>query len=228
VYQFLEAEFQSGRQAYVVYPLVEESAKLELKAATEMAEVLRRKVFPERRVGLLHGRLKGEEKDQLMLAFQARELDLLVATTVIEVGIDVPNATVMVIEHAERFGLSQLHQLRGRIGRGSQRSVCILMAGEEIGDDARQRLEVIRASNDGFKIAEQDLEIRGPGEFAGTRQSGMADFRFGNIVRDRGWLELARQEAQNRLGNSEAAGDQEFLSAVRVEWKRRFSLFEVG
>ncbi len=229
VYQFLDREFEAGRQAYVVYPLVEESDKLQLKAATEMAALLQEKIFPERQVGLVHGRLKGEEKEELMRRFQSADLDLLVATTVIEVGIDVSNATVMLVEHADRFGLSQLHQLRGRIGRGSQRSVCILMVSDEITEEARLRLEIMAQTNDGFKIAERDLELRGPGEFVGTRQSGVPNFRFGNIVRDRRWLELAREEAQSWWKRQDPkSSDPALLSSVRSQWKRRFSLFEVG
>ena len=229
IYQFLDREIEAGRQIYVVYPLVEESDKLQLKAATEMATLLQEKVFPERRVGLLHGRLKGEEKDDLMRRFQSGDLDLLVATTVIEVGIDVSNATVMLVEHADRFGLSQLHQLRGRIGRGSQRSVCILMTSDEITEEARLRLEIMGQTNDGFEIAERDLELRGPGEFVGTRQSGVPNFRFGSIVRDRRWLELARTEALNwREKQNLTPSDKLLLASVRSQWKRRFSLFEVG
>jgi ATP-dependent DNA helicase RecG len=195
VYQLVRDEINAGRQAYVVYPLVEESEKSDLKAATQMEEQLRLEVFPDLRIGLLHGRLKPEEKEAVMRSFKARELDILVATTVIEVGIDVPNATVMLVEHAERFGLSQLHQLRGRVGRGNARSRCILLAGFKQSDEARKRLQVMAATTDGFRIAEADLEIRGPGDFLGVRQAGLPDFRVGNILRDGRILEEARKEA---------------------------------
>lgn len=195
VYQLMRDEVVQGRQVYVIYPLVEESEKSDLKAATQMAEQLQQEVFPDLRVGLLHGKLKPEEKEQVMAGFKQKELDILVATTVIEVGIDVPNATLMVIEHAERFGLSQLHQLRGRVGRGSHASRCILLTPGNLSEDGERRLRVMEASNDGFKIAEADLEIRGPGDFLGTRQSGMPDFRVASILRDGAILEQARSAA---------------------------------
>lgn len=195
VYRVIEEEVRKGRQAYIIYPLVEESEKSELKAATQMAEHLDGEVFPELRVGLLHGRMKPEEKEAVMASFKARETDILVATTVIEVGIDVPNATVMVIEHAERFGLSQLHQLRGRVGRGSDQSRCILLAGGKTTGDGEKRLRVMEETTDGFRIAEADLEIRGPGDFLGTRQAGLPEFRVASILRDGRILEEARREA---------------------------------
>jgi ATP-dependent DNA helicase RecG len=195
VYRVIRDEVGKGRQAYIIYPLVEESEKSELKAATQMAEHLAGEVFPDLRVGLLHGRMKPEEKESVMRSFKARETDILVATTVIEVGIDVPNATVMVIEHAERFGLSQLHQLRGRVGRGCDRSRCILMAGGKLTGDGEKRLRVMEETTDGFRIAEADLEIRGPGDFLGTRQAGLPEFRVANILRDGRILEEARREA---------------------------------
>ncbi len=198
VHAFLREECAKGRQAFIVYPLVEESEKVDLKNATEGYEHLRTALFPDRRVGLLHGRMKGEEKDAIMMAFARGELDLLVATTVIEVGIDVPNATVMVVEHAERFGLAQLHQLRGRIGRGDQDSICILMTDRTVRHargDAWRRLEVIAGTTDGFRIAEADLEIRGPGDLWGTQQSGFPDFRIASLVRDGAILAQARQAA---------------------------------
>jgi ATP-dependent DNA helicase RecG len=195
VYAQLQEELEAGRQGYVIYPLVEESDKSELKAATQMAEQLQRDVFPQFRVGLLHGRLKPEEKEGVMRSFKAGEIQLLVATTVIEVGIDVPNATIMVIEHAERFGLSQLHQLRGRVGRGEHRSRCLLLASHWLSEDGEKRLRVMEATNDGFRIAEEDLAIRGPGDFLGTRQAGLPDFRVANILRDGRVLEEARAEA---------------------------------
>lgn len=195
VYGVIRDEVKKGRQAYVIYPLVEESEKTDLKAATQMAEHLQNDIFPDLRVGLLHGRMKPEEKEQVMTYFKNREIDILVATTVIEVGIDVPNATVMVIEHAERFGLSQLHQLRGRVGRGSDKSRCILLTSGKFSEDGEKRLKVMESTTDGFRIAEADLEIRGPGDFLGTRQAGIPDFRVANILRDGRILEEARQDA---------------------------------
>ena len=195
VYRLVRDEIAAGRQAYVVYPLVEETEKSDLKAATQMEEHLRLEVFPELRIGLLHGRLKPEEKEAVMRSFKERELDILVATTVIEVGIDVPNATLMLVEHAERFGLSQLHQLRGRVGRGSARSRCILLAGFKLTAEAKKRLQVMADTTDGFRIAEEDLSIRGPGDFLGVRQAGLPDFRVANILRDGRILEEARKEA---------------------------------
>jgi ATP-dependent DNA helicase RecG len=212
VYRFVREKVREGRQAYFVYPLIEESEKVDLKAATIHYEELQRRVFPDLRLGLIHGRLPGEEKDRVMEAFQRRELDILVATTVIEVGIDVPNASVMVIENAERFGLSQLHQLRGRVGRGSDQSTCILLArrwvasrvrrGESVAmlslDEERcaeRRLAAMLSTSDGFKIAEYDLELRGPGDFFGTRQSGIPEFRVADILKDGVLLDEARQDA---------------------------------
>ena len=195
VYGLIREEVAKGRQAYIIYPLVEESEKSELKAAVQMAEELQTAAFPELKVGLLHGKLKPEEKEAVMADFKAGEIHLLVATTVIEVGIDVPNATVMVIEHAERFGLSQLHQLRGRVGRGSHQSHCLLIASDRLSDDGVKRLRVMEATTDGFRIAEADLEIRGPGDFLGTRQAGLPDFRVASLLRDGRILEEARREA---------------------------------
>lgn len=195
VYDLIRAEVAQERQVYVIYPLVEESEKSDLKAASQMAEHLQQEIFPGLRVGLLHGRMKPEEKEAVMASFKNRELDILVATTVIEVGIDVPNATLMVIEHSERFGLSQLHQLRGRVGRGAHRSRCILLTPGKLSEDGERRLRVMESTTDGFRIAEADLEIRGPGDFLGTRQSGMPDFRVASILRDGVILEQARQAA---------------------------------
>ena len=194
-YRLMEEELRTGRQVYVVYPLVEETEKSDLKAATEMAVHLQQDVFPDWRVGLLHGRMKGAEKEQVMAAFKAGEVHLLVSTTVIEVGVDVPNATVMVIEHPERFGLAQLHQLRGRVGRGEHQSWCVLMGPRMFVDETRERLLSFVRTNDGFQIAEEDLRLRGPGEFFGTRQSGLPDLRAANILRDADLLETCRQEA---------------------------------
>jgi ATP-dependent DNA helicase RecG len=195
VYRMIRDEVRSGRQAYLIYPLVEESEKSELKAAVAMADHLSTEIFPELRIGLLHGRLKPEEKEAVMRSFTAGEIDILVATTVIEVGIDVPNATIMVVEHAERFGLSQLHQLRGRVGRGAGRSCCILLSEGKLTAEAERRLRVMEETTDGFRIAEADLEVRGPGDFLGTRQAGLPDFRVANILRDGRILEEARSEA---------------------------------
>jgi ATP-dependent DNA helicase RecG len=195
VYALIREEVGKGRQAYVIYPLVEETEKSELKAATQMAEHLANDIFPELRIGVLHGRMRPEEKEAVMRSFKAGEIDVLVATTVIEVGIDVPNATIMVIEHAERFGLSQLHQLRGRVGRGSGMSRCILLTEGRLSEEGEKRLRVMERTGDGFRIAEADLEIRGPGDFLGTRQAGLPDFRVANILRDGRVLEEARKEA---------------------------------
>jgi len=194
IYDFLRAQIGEGRQVYVVYPLVEESEDSDLRAATEMAERLQRETFSERRVGLLHGRLGFADKERVMREFKDGVLDILVSTTVIEVGIDVPNASVMLIEHAERFGLSQLHQLRGRVGRGPWKSYCILLAGST-SEEGRRRIEAITSTNDGFRIAEVDLELRGPGDFFGTRQSGLPEFRVADLLRDGAMLEEARREA---------------------------------
>lgn len=199
VYRGIEREIKLGRQAYVVYPLIEESAKSDLKAATIMYEDLRTRVFPQYTVGLLHGRMKPAEKEEIMREFVAGRLDILVSTTVIEVGVDVPNASLMVIEHAERFGLSQLHQLRGRVGRGAEQSYCVLLADYKRTAVAKERLGIMEKTSDGFKIAEKDLEIRGQGEILGTRQSGIQNFKLGNIVRDLDILIAARKEAEDYL-----------------------------
>jgi ATP-dependent DNA helicase RecG len=196
VKQLLRDEMLAGRQVYVVYPLVEESEKMDLRDATRRFEYLRDKVFPKFSVGLLHGRMKAEEKDEVMRRFVAGEIQILVSTTVIEVGVDVPNASVMVIEHAERFGLSQLHQLRGRVGRGAKQSYCVLLASDKQTEVARERLGIMEETNDGFKIAEKDLELRGPGEIMGTRQAGLPEFRIANLVRDLDILQAARTEAE--------------------------------
>ena len=227
IYEFIRGQILAGRQAYVVYPIIEESEKLDLRNATEMYEHLRRDIFPEFRLGLLHGRMKSAEKDSVMRAFIANEIQILVATTVIEVGVDVPNASVMLIEHAERFGLSQLHQLRGRVGRGAAESYCILLAQYEQTKDARERLKIMEETTDGFKIAERDLEIRGPGEVMGTRQSGLPIFRVANLVRDQKILEAARGEADYLL--SKRRKDAKTVRLVqRVRSEPRFGLAEVG
>ncbi len=196
VKQLLRDEMLAGRQVYVVYPLVEESEKMDLRDATRRFEYLRDKVFPKFSVGLLHGRMKADEKDEVMRRFVSGEIQILVSTTVIEVGVDVPNASVMVIEHAERFGLSQLHQLRGRVGRGARQSYCVLLASDKQTEVARERLGIMEETTDGFKIAEKDLELRGPGEIMGTRQAGLPEFRIANLVRDLDILQAARTEAE--------------------------------
>jgi ATP-dependent DNA helicase RecG len=225
VYGLIREEVARGRQAYVVYPLVEESEKVDLRAATAMAEELRR-VFPEYEVALLHGRMKGDEKDAVMRAFAAGRLQVLVATSVVEVGVDVPNATLMVVEHAERFGLSQLHQLRGRIGRGTHASTCVLVYQAPWSDDARERLKAMASSADGFVIAEKDLQIRGPGDFFGTRQSGLPQLRAGDLTRDADLLELAFTEARARVEQGTLTPAQQ--EYVRGVWQRQFGLITVG
>jgi ATP-dependent DNA helicase RecG len=228
VWQFLRGEVTLGRQGYIIYPVIEES-KLELKAAMEEYEKLSKSVFPELKVGLLHGRLTSEEKDDVMQRFRRNEVQILVATTVVEVGVDVPNATVMVIEHAERFGLAQLHQLRGRIGRGAQKSQCILVAPARLTDEAGARLKTMERTNDGFEIAETDLQLRGPGEFFGTRQSGELGFHVASPLRDRPMLELARKEAFALAGDPlQKDALRCILRLLPAEWQRRFHLARVG
>ncbi len=229
VVRLVRQEAEAGRQAYVVYPLVEESEKLEdVRAATEAAEEWRA-ALPGVTVGLLHGRMRSPEKEEVMAAFAAGTLQVLVATTVIEVGVDVPNATVMVIEHAERFGLAQLHQLRGRVGRGPGPSTCVLLAHGRLSEVAQSRLEVMAATEDGFLIAEKDLEIRGPGDFFGTRQWGMPSFRVAHLVRDRDLLEPARREAFRLVAEHGEALPAPLPSFLEEGgWERRFGLARVG
>jgi ATP-dependent DNA helicase RecG len=228
VWEFLRREVTAGHQGYIVYPVIEES-KLELKAAMEEYERLSKEAFPKLKLGLLHGRLSSEEKDDVMQRFRKNEAQILVATTVVEVGVDVPNATVMVIEHAERFGLSQLHQLRGRIGRGAQKSHCILVAPAHMTDEARARLETMVRTSNGFEIAETDLLLRGPGEFFGTRQSGDLGFHIANPLRDKKLLELARREAF-ALADDATQKDslQGLLRALPGQWQRRYHLAHIG
>ena len=231
VYSVVRGEVQKGRQAYVIYPLVEESEKSDLKAAVQMAEHLAQDVFSELRVAVLHGRMSAAEKETVMTSFKAGETDILVATTVIEVGIDVPNATVMVIEHAERFGLSQLHQLRGRVGRGSERSRCILLAGDRRSEDGAKRLEVMVESSDGFVIAEADLQIRGPGDFLGTRQAGLPELKVADILRDGGVLEQARKEAfelVERDPELSSFGNERLRLELMARWGGRLELASIG
>jgi ATP-dependent DNA helicase RecG len=228
-YQFIENELRKGRQVYVVYPLVEETEKSDLKAATEMAEHLRKDVFPSWPLGLLHGRMKSDEKESVMTAFKSGGTRILVSTTVIEVGVDVPNATIMVIEHPERFGLAQLHQLRGRVGRGAHQSYCILMGPRMFAEEARERLQAFSRTNDGFRIAEDDLRLRGPGEFFGTRQSGLPDLRAANIIRDADLLEQAREEAFAIVQQDAAlAGYPRLRDLLKRKWKGKLGLISVG
>src|SRR5436853_788323 len=201
VYGMIASQLEQGRQAYVVYPVIEESEKMDLKSATEGFKKLS-EIFTGRCVALLHGRLKSDEKERTMAAFAAGQIDVLVSTTVIEVGVDVANATLMLIEHAERFGLAQLHQLRGRVGRGAHQSLCILKTPNRHNEVARQRIQAMVSSNDGFRLAEVDLQIRGPGEMAGTRQSGLPEFRIANLMTDGELLSLAQKEAQRWVDRS--------------------------
>ncbi|MEJ7576478.1 MAG: ATP-dependent DNA helicase RecG [Pyrinomonadaceae bacterium] len=227
IYKGVEREVRQGRQAYVVYPLVEESEKMDLKDATRMYEHLRDRIFPTFTIGLIHGKMKTAEKDDVMRRFTAGEIQILVATTVVEVGVDVANASVMVIEHAERFGLSQLHQLRGRVGRGAEKSFCVLLASDKQTSVARERLGIMEETSDGFRIAEKDLEIRGPGEVMGTRQSGVPTFRVGNLVRDIEMLEEARRAAEHYLSAKRRTRETSRM-IERVQGDARFGLATVG
>ncbi|HEU0014608.1 MAG TPA: helicase-related protein, partial [Longimicrobium sp.] len=226
VLQFVRDEVRKGRQAYLVYPLVEESEKVELKSATEEFERLRTGVFPDLRLALIHGQMPGDEKDRVMRAFSAGQVDVLVSTTVIEVGIDVPNATVMVIEHAERFGLSQLHQLRGRVGRGSEESFCVLL---HSGGGAAERLRIFASTDDGFAIAEADLRLRGAGDLFGARQSGVPAFRFADLEKDLQLLSAARGEARRIVdADPELKHSPELRRALETRYEERARLFRVG
>ena len=226
VYKLMSDEVAKGRQVYFVCPLVDESEKLDFKAATKMFQELKIRVFPKLRVELVHGRIKSSERERIMRLFVSGEIDVLVATTVIEVGVDVPNATVMVIEQAERFGLAQLHQLRGRVGRGGAQSHCALLYGRQVSDSARERLNVMEQSNDGFFIAEQDLSIRGPGDVFGTRQSGLPLFRVGNVIRDHAVMERAKDCADEWLRIADLS--DEILAQLRAKWEDRFALVGIG
>jgi len=226
VYRFVRGELDQGRQAYVIYPLVEESSKVDLKAATEMADHLAQEVFPEFKVALLHGRMKEDAKDRVMGAFASGEIHVLVSTTVVEVGVDVSNASVMLIEHAERFGLAQLHQLRGRVGRGPYQSHCVLLYQTPLSEQGRARLKAIAETTDGFVIAERDLELRGPGDFFGTRQSGMPTLRIGDLLRDHQIMEDARREAGAWLDRGAEAAP--LVDHLRRVWETRFGLVGIG
>jgi len=226
VYRDVRRELEAGRQAYVIYPLVDDSEKVDLRAATAMAEHLQAEVFPEYVVGLLHGRLKAEEKDRVMAAFARGDVHVLVSTTVVEVGVDVPNATAMVVEHAERFGLSQLHQLRGRVGRGTHPSSCVLLYQHPLSDAARERLKALEETTDGFLIAERDLALRGPGDFFGTRQSGVPTLRVGDLLRDHAVMEEARREAVAWL--DEGGASAQLVEYLGTNWASRFGLVGVG
>lgn len=230
-YELMRQVLRQGRQVYVVYPLIEESEKTDLRAATAMAEQLQREVLPEFRVGLLHGRLKSDQKEHIMRAFSTGDLEVLVSTTVIEVGVDVPNATLMLVEHAERFGLAQLHQLRGRVGRSHHQAYCLLMADFPMSEEAKRRLQTLTEYDDGFMIAERDLEIRGPGEFLGTRQSGLPELRVAHLIRDQRVLAEARREAfalvaeDPHLSRPEHEG---LRQALMNRWQQKFELMHVG
>jgi ATP-dependent DNA helicase RecG len=232
VWQFLRKQAGAGHQAYVVYPVIEEHEETELKAAMKMYGELSKKIFPDLQVAVLHGRMEPDLKEQVMRLFQQGKIQILVATTVIEVGVDVPNATVMVIEHAERFGLAQLHQLRGRIGRGAAKSFCVLMTGGKVSEEGERRLDAMVRTNDGFQIAELDLELRGPGEFFGTRQAGLPSFQVANLIRDRDLLELAKKEAAAVLSGPNAEISQteidRALWQMRMRWQKSYGLVEVG
>jgi len=228
VYSFLKRQIGEGRQAYVVYPVIEESETQAMKAAEKMYEHLSREVYPDLSVGLMHGRLSGDDKEAVMQRFKEGQIQILVSTTVIEVGVDVPNASVMLIEQAERFGLAQLHQLRGRVGRGAAQSYCILVT-EKMNDTARERIRTLVESTDGFYISEMDLKLRGPGEFFGTKQSGLPSLRVANILRDTEVLEIARREAVNFVERPPAPEDlARAVAYIQDHWQRRYGLVTVG
>jgi ATP-dependent DNA helicase RecG len=232
VWDFVRKQVAAGHQVYVVYPVIEENEETELKAAMKMYKELSKRIFPDLRVAVLHGRMEPDLKEHVMRLFQKGELDILVATTVIEVGVDVANATMMVIEHAERFGLAQLHQLRGRIGRGAAKSYCVLMTGGKVSEDGERRLDSMVRTSDGFQIAELDLELRGPGEFFGTRQAGMPSFQVANLIRDRQLLEAAKREAAAVLAGPNSEITQAEIDAalrhMRTRWHKSYGLVEVG
>src|SRR5271170_5652584 len=232
VWDFVRKQAAAGHQTYVVYPVIEENEETELKAAMKMYKELSNRIFPDLRVAVLHGRMEPDLKEQVMRLFQKGEVDILVATTVIEVGVDVSNATMMVIEHAERFGLAQLHQLRGRIGRGAAKSYCVLMTGGKVSEDGERRLDAMVRTSDGFQIAELDLELRGPGEFFGTRQAGLPSFQVASLIRDRQLLEAAKREAAAVLAGPNSEITQTEIDAalrhMRSRWHKSYGLVEVG
>jgi ATP-dependent DNA helicase RecG len=209
IYKFIRDEVTRGNQVFIIYPLVEESLKVQLRAATKAYEELKDDVFPDLSIGMVHGQMKKEKRDEMMSRFSRREIGIMVATTVVEVGIDIPDATVILIEHAERFGLSQLHQLRGRVGRSDKKSYCILMTEMDALSESFQRLERFVNSSDGFAIAELDLELRGPGDLLGIRQSGMPEFRVASLVSDLSLILTAREWASKLLTNKELTSDEE-------------------
>jgi ATP-dependent DNA helicase RecG len=228
VWSFVQREIEQGRQAYVVYPVIEESETAAFKAAEKMHAHLSETVFPQLGVGLLHGRMRPDDKDDIMQRFKRGELHILVSTTVIEVGVDVPNASVMVIEQAERFGLSQLHQLRGRVGRGAAQSYCVLVTGK-LNDTGKERIRTMVESGDGFYISEIDMKLRGPGEFFGTKQSGLPALRIASILRDTELLELARREAVDFLEHPPSENERDsVLAYLRNHWQQRYGLARVG
>jgi ATP-dependent DNA helicase RecG len=228
VLSFVKKQIEEGRQAYVVYPVIEESETQAMKAAQKEYEHLSREVFPDIAVGLMHGRLGADEKEAVMQRFKEGHIKILVSTTVIEVGVDVPNASVMVVEQAERFGLSQLHQLRGRVGRGAEQSYCILVT-EKMSEPARERIRTLVESTDGFYISEMDLKLRGPGEFFGTKQSGLPSLRVANILRDAEILEIARREAIDFIARPTSEEDlRRAVAYIRDHWQRRYGLVTVG
>jgi ATP-dependent DNA helicase RecG len=232
VWDFVRKQVAAGHQAYVVYPVIQENEEREMKAAIKMYKELANRIFADLKVGLLHGELENDLKEHVMRLFQSGELNILVATTVVEVGVDVPNASVMVIEHADRFGLSQLHQLRGRIGRGAAKSFCILMTGGKVTEEGERRLDAMVRTNDGFQIAEMDLELRGPGEFFGTKQAGMPSFLVANLIRDRQILEAAKREAAAVMAGPNPEISQEEINRavrhMRNRWQHTYGLVEVG
>jgi ATP-dependent DNA helicase RecG len=228
VYSFVKAQIEEGRQAYVVYPVIEESETQAMKAAQKEYEHLSREVFPAIPVGLMHGRLGAGEKESVMQRFKDGQIKILVSTTVIEVGVDVPNASVMVVEQAERFGLAQLHQLRGRVGRGAAQSYCLLVT-DKMNDTARERIRTLVESTDGFYISEMDLKLRGPGEFFGTKQSGLPSLRIANILRDAEILEVARRDAVDFIAHPPSEDHlRRAVAYIRDHWQRRYGLVTVG
>jgi ATP-dependent DNA helicase RecG len=228
IYSFIKRQIDEGRQAYVVYPVIEESETQAMKAAQKEYEHLSKEVFPDIEVGLMHGRLGGEEKETVMQRFKDGRIKILVSTTVIEVGVDVPNATIMLIEQAERFGLAQLHQLRGRVGRGGEQSYCILVT-DKLNEAGRERIRTLVESTDGFYISEMDLKLRGPGEFFGTKQSGLPSLRVANILRDAEILEIARREAVDFVQRPPSEEElRHAVAYIRDHWQRRYGLVTVG